>query len=93
MKLAMVAAKVANVAIGIAVLVTNPRRTIQIGCTMALPPTPAIVQRALKNRRAKMPAISIRWIGNVFLCLQVPGEAVVAVLFNTELALVVVFDV
>ena len=66
-KLAAVAIIVAKVAIGIADLVTNPNSTMQMGWMIALPPTPAIVHRALKKTTAKMPPISVGNTGNVFL--------------------------
>lgn len=65
---------VAKVAIGIAVFVTNPNKTIQIGWIIALPPTPAMVHRALKKIRANIPAISSGLIGNADLCTQISLE-------------------
>lgn len=68
MKLAIVEIIVAKVAMGMADLVTNPNSTMQIGWIIALPPTPAMVQSALKKITAKMPPISVGSTGKVSLC-------------------------
>jgi hypothetical protein len=69
MKLAIVAAKVAKVAIGIVSFVTDPNNTITSGTTMAPPPT-AKVQSVLKNIKQKIPPISYESTGRTGLWMH-----------------------
>lgn len=92
MKLPIVAAKVTNADTATASLVTNPKKTMQNGVTIAPPPTPAIVDKTLIPIIAKMPQISKLICGNTSLWSHSPSTQTLKSFWQSSLIVHFYFD-